>query len=81
MGAMFLDQVKIREEQLDDLYRYDGELVGAVRELEGKVKSAGKSSDPSSSVRDLEAAIDALIVKVEARKGLFNPSTSSGPGL
>lgn len=72
----FFDQVKIKEEQLDTLYRYDSELVGAVRDLEGKVKGAGKSSDPAGSVRDLEAAVDGLIVKIEARKGLF-----SNPGL
>jgi len=68
----FFDQVKIREAELDELYAYDAELLGAVRDLDGKVKSAGKGQDPGGSVRELESAVDGLIITIEGRKGLFN---------
>ena len=69
--AGFFDQVKVREEELDQIYQYDGELLEQVRALEATVNALSGASDPEKALNGLEAAVEALDGSVERRKQLF----------
>ena len=70
--AGFFDQVKIQEEELTRLYRYDSGLLADVEKLEGAVSAIATADQPAAALTDLEGAVDALNDQVEGRKQLFN---------
>ena len=68
----FFDQVKVREEELDQLYQYDQRLMDEVRGLDGTVRAVSGAADVGAALKGLEAAVDALDRAIEGRKDLFN---------
>ncbi len=73
--AGFFDQVKVRDEELERIYRYDEGLLGQVSGLETVVKAAGAfpaADGGEDAARALESAADTLLEAIEARKQLFN---------
>ena len=67
-----LDLEELEEEELDRIYRYDTELLGAVRGLEAQVRELAAATDPAGAVAGLEAAAVALDERIEGRKQIFN---------
>ena len=67
----FFDQVKVREEELDKIYRYDESLLGGVQALDGQGSGVLASPDPAKALSELEAAVEALDRRIEGRKQIF----------
>lgn len=68
----FFDQVKVQEGELDRLYQYDLELLGAVRGIEERAGALKPAADAAAALAELETTVEAFNTRVEGRKQLFN---------
>ena len=64
------DQVKIREDELDRIYRFDLELLDEVESVEGALAGLGDGSDPRP-LEALEALTDRLLGSIADRREIF----------
>lgn len=70
-GGLF-DQVKIREEELDRIYQYDGELMAAVKAFGDEAAALAAAADAEKALAQLESSADGLLERMEGRKQIFN---------
>jgi hypothetical protein len=68
-GGAF-DQVKVREEEIDRLYRFDLDLLDRVDAVEEALGGAGDGSDPQRW-QAIARAVDALLDQIAARAEIF----------
>ncbi|MGD8377761.1 MAG: hypothetical protein PVF68_16635 [Acidobacteriota bacterium] len=64
------DALKIREEELDRLYRYDGELLDEVEGVERALQAVGGEPDPEG-LTDLSTRVDRLLERIAGRREIF----------
>lgn len=70
------DQVKIREEELDRLYEHDMGVVALVTDVASKAKAVPSGGGAAEALTALEAAVDAVDVRWQERKTLFDAPTA-----
>jgi len=72
----FFDTVKIQEQQLDAIYRFDLDLVEKVDSLEAKVRGlesrSGESESLKSAATEIERALDEMNRKFDERYDAIN---------
>lgn len=84
-GAMpgysgFFDFVQIGEDQLDDLYDFDGGLISDVDSVAGSIEKLPVSSDPPAvTIPPLIAAVEAMLAKLDERENMLKGIGSEPP--
>ncbi|EAQ81312.1 hypothetical protein [Blastopirellula marina] len=84
-GAMpgysgFFDFVQIGEDQLDDLYDYDGSLITEADTVAGAIEKLPASSDPPAvALTPLIAAVNVMLAKLDERENILKGIGSEPP--
>lgn len=64
------DALKIREDELDRIYRYDGDLLEEVEGIERALQTVGGDPGPDG-LADLSARVDRLLERIAGRREIF----------
>lgn len=70
--AGFLDAVKIKEAELDDIYRFDSALLDSVDSIRTAVAELDPSALTKDALRGFDEKIKGLEEKIADRKNIFN---------
>ena len=73
--AGFFDAVKVKEEQLDDLYRFDNDMLSRVDDVADAIDAVQAALDEgdnvAAAVRQLNRLVDELIALFDRRKDVI----------
>ncbi|MFQ5575971.1 MAG: hypothetical protein ACE5G8_03170 [Anaerolineae bacterium] len=73
--AGFFDAVKVKEEQLDELYRFDNDMLAKVDDLSAAINAVQAALDAAENVapavRALTGVIDGLITLFDSRRDVI----------